>query len=134
MAFYREPMNSKTASALNDCGCGRSLSGLHDTLSELEQYVRVVREKLSKETIPARRAELEQELNRYEGLLREELSKINLPNTTPTVPRPNAPQQNSSSGSEKNFLTEESIISGVPNWMVAAGAIAAGYVVYELVS
>lgn len=144
MAYFYENTGSRGNTALADCGCGcggakpqqqlsngyrRRRRGLSDA-KELQEYISIIREKLATETVPQKRAELEQELQRYEGLLREELAQLSIPGVPQNVPQ-GAPQHNSD---EKSFLTDDSLISGVPNWVVGLGAVAAGYAVYELAS
>jgi hypothetical protein len=132
--------------SLADCGCGqqqqpqqlsngyhrrrggRRRRGLSDEkdqyAQEIEAYVKKLKQQMSELPADAKEAReiYEKEIKRYEGQLRE---------MTGTGGNP-APATQNGSSSEESFLTKDSLISGVPNWAVGAGAIVLGYVAYEM--
>jgi hypothetical protein len=153
MPYYDYP---NPAPALNDCGCGcggaktsqpQQLSGYHrkkrrrrglsdDTtpqIQEIESYLAQLRKKLQTTTLPAAREQLKEEITRYEGILQKELSDLQNANERRTLSKSIEDIKNGGNGNtEKNFLTDDNIISGVPNWAVGIGAAAAVWLAVEL--
>ncbi len=110
---------------LSDCGCGgqRQLSGLsNQQANEIQKYIDHLQGKLSQPNIsPSYRQELEAEKAKYEAELRKALGNNS-----------GGMSGGGNGGSdEKNFLTRDDVISGVPNWAVGGGAILLAYIAYQ---